>query len=378
MASEADFSDLAVMERAVEITFQPTGDRLSFARFGALLSPARPIGPANFGPHPTWEIEWLARNLAQQALLRFGKSAALATQRSDARGSADLVPPVLAPGTLVPSGAANEPTHIHLQHDLALAIERGELSLHYQPICAAQTRAIAGQEALLRWTHPVRGAIPPTEFIPLAEGSGEIAAIGRWVLEHALAEAATWDEPWRVSVNLSPVQFRQADLVDMVRASLARHRLPGARLELEITEGVLIDDTSRALTVLRALKRLGVSIALDDFGTGYSNLTYLRVLPLDRIKIDKSFIQDVGTSPQVDAIVCAIIGMGQALGLEVTAEGVETEEQLAFLRAHGCSLVQGYLLGRAIPGPLRLRPPLSGSGGAAGGPRPDRAAAAHS
>ena len=132
----------------------------------------------------------------------------------------------------------------------------------------------------------------------------------------------------------------------MVRANLVRHRLPGHRLELELTEGVLIDDTSRALSVLRALKQLGVTIALDDFGTGYSNLTYLRVLPIDRIKIDQSFVQDLGTSPQVDAIVRAIIGIGQALELEVTAEGVETEAQLAFLRAHGCAQVQGYLLGQ--------------------------------
>jgi len=162
------------------------------------------------------------------------------------------------------------------------------------------------------------------------------------------------------------VQFRQADLVEMVRANLVRHQLPGHRLELELTEGVLIDDTSRALTVLRALKQLGVTIALDDFGTGYSNLTYLRVLPLDRIKIDKSFVQDLGTASQVDAIVRAIIGMGQALGLEVTAEGVETEVQLDFLRAHGCAQVQGFLLGQPSPGPLRWRPPPSGSGGATG------------
>ena len=350
MASEADFSDPVVLERAVEIIFRPTGDCLSFARFGALLSPGRPISPSSFGPHPSWEVEWLARNLAQQALLRRAGAApaerrpAEERRRREERRRSDAPPPVAPP---------DEPAHARLLHDLALAIAHDELSLEYQPICEVRTRAAVAQEALLRWTHPVRGAIAPGEFIPLAEGSGEIATIGRWALDHALAEAATWDQPWRVAVNLSPVQFRQADLVEMVRASLVRHRLPGHRLELELTEGVLIDDTSRALGVLRALKQLGVAIALDDFGTGYSNLTYLHMLPLDRIKIDKSFVHDLGTSPQVDAIVRAIIGMGQALELEVTAEGVETEAQLAFLRLHGCAHVQGYLLGQPSPGPLR-------------------------
>jgi EAL domain-containing protein (putative c-di-GMP-specific phosphodiesterase class I) len=344
MASEADFSDLAVMETAVEITFRPTGGRLSFARFGTLLSPGHPISPPNFGPHPRWEVEWLARNLAQQALLRHGESAAGERRRADERRRTDAPPP---------AAPADEPVHVRLLHDLALAIAHNEFSLYYQPFCEVQTRAVVGQEALIRWNHPVRGAIEPTEFIPLAEGSGEIATIGRWVLDRALAEAATWNQPWRVAVNLSPIQFRQADLVEMVRATLDRHQLPGHRLELELTEGVLIDDTSRALNVLRALKQLGVAIALDDFGTGYSNLTYLRVLPIDRIKIDKSFVQDLGTSSQVDAIVRVIIGIGQALGLEVTAEGVETETQLEFLHAHGCAQVQGFLLGQPRPGPLR-------------------------
>ena len=356
MASEADFSDPVVMERAVEVTFRPTGDRLSFARFGTLLSPARPICPSHFGPHKSWEVEWLARNLAQQALLREGGLTADDRRRAaewrrvddrrhiDDRRAADAQPSAVA---------ADAPTHVRLLRDLAQAIKRNELSLDYQPVLDVQTREIVGQEALLRWNHPVRGAITPAEFIPLAEGSGEITAIGRWALNHALAEAATWEQPWRVAVNLSPAQFRQADLVEMVQADLVRHQLPGHRLELELTEGVLIDDTSRVLSVLRSLKELGVTIALDDFGTGYSNLTYLRVLPIDRIKIDQCFVRDLGTSPQVDAIVRAIIGMGQALGLEVTAEGVETEAQLEFLRVNGCAQVQGFLLGQPSPGPLR-------------------------
>jgi EAL domain-containing protein (putative c-di-GMP-specific phosphodiesterase class I) len=367
MASEADFSGLEVTDRAVELVFRPTGDRLSFARFGTLLSPARPISAANFGNYPAWEVEWLARKLAQDALLRLGSSTP--RRRPTARGAA-------------------EPPHLKLQGELGQAIERNELSLCYQGTFNVETRAIVGQETLLRWNHPQRGEVPPSEFIPLAEGSGDIDAIGRWVLDHAVAEAVTWEQPWRLAVNLSPVQFRQADLVDTVRAVLARHGLPANRLMLEITEGVLIDDTSRALTMLRALKHLGVGLALDDFGTGYSNLTYLRVLPLDRLKIDKSFIQDLGTSPQAGAITLAIIAMGKALGLGVTAEGVETEEQLAFLRVHGCDEAQGFLLGRPQPGPVGRRlsagtAPGGVPGGAApggrdtpGGPMPDQAAAA--
>lgn len=338
MASEADFSDLVVTDRAVELVFQPTGDRLSFARFGTLLSPARPISAANFGNHPAWEVEWLARKLAQAALLSLGPD--IATQRKTAPG---------APKT------QTQPPHRKLQSDLAQAIRRNQLSLAYQATFSVETRAIVGQETLLRWNHPRRGEVSPSEFIPLAEASGDIVAIGRWVLDQAVAEAATWDQTWRLAVNLSPVQFRQADLVDTVRAALVRHGLPANQLMLEITEGVLIDDTSRALTILRALKHLGVGLALDDFGTGYSNLSYLRVLPIDRIKIDKSFVQDLGTSPQVDAIAHAIIAMGSALGLGITAEGVETEAQLAFLRAHGCDEAQGFLLGRPRPGPLDRR-----------------------
>jgi EAL domain-containing protein (putative c-di-GMP-specific phosphodiesterase class I) len=363
MASEADFSDPVVTERAVEVTFRLTGDRLSFARFGTLLSPARPICPPHFGPHKSWEVEWLARNLAQQALLRDGGLAGDARRLTEERRRIEdrrRIEAMRGGEAQSPAMAADAPMHLRLLQDLGLAVTRGELSLYYQPICDVRTRGIVGQEALLRWAHPLRGAIAPAEFIPMAEGSGEIAAIGRWVLDHALAEAATWDQPWRVAVNLSPAQFRQADLVEMIHADLVRHQLPGDRLELELTEGVLINDTGRALSVLRSLKQLGVTIALDDFGTGYSNLTYLRVLPIDRIKIDRSFVRDLGTSPQVDAIVRAIIGIAQALGLEVTAEGVETEAQLEFLRAHGCAEVQGFLFGQPGPGPLDGPAPATG------------------
>jgi EAL domain-containing protein (putative c-di-GMP-specific phosphodiesterase class I) len=359
MASEADFSDLEVTDRAVELVFRPTGDRLSFARFGTLLSPARPISAANFGNHPAWEIEWLARKLAQAALLRLGSGA-----------------PVQRRAGIRATSANTQPPHLKLQADLSKAIQRNQLSLAYQATFSVNTRAVVGQETLLRWKHPQRGEVSPSEFIPLAEASGDIDKIGRWVLDQAVAEAATWNQPWRIAVNLSPIQFRQTDLVDTVEAVLARHGLPPNRLMLEITEGVLIDDTSRALAVLRALKQLDIGLALDDFGTGYSNLSYLRVLPIDRIKIDKSFVQDIGTSPQVDAITRAIIAMGRALGLGITAEGVETEAQLAFLRIQGCDEAQGFLLGRPRPGPLGRQSPTTPPGqGSHGGPMPDQIAA---
>jgi EAL domain-containing protein (putative c-di-GMP-specific phosphodiesterase class I) len=341
MASEKDFAELEVTDRAVELTFLPTGGRLSFARFGTLLSPGRPIGPTDFASHPVWEVEWLARKIAQEALLHLVGAASG------------------APSGIVSTASIDLP-YLILRRDLSLAVRRNELTLHYQPLVDATTQAVVAQEALLRWLHPTRGLVMPNDFIAISEDSGAILEIGQWVLDHAIAEAATWTKPWRVSVNLSPAQFRQADPVDTVQRALARHGLPGTRLELEITEGVLIDDTSRALAVLRALKQLGCCLALDDFGTGYSNLTYLRLLPLDRIKIDKSFVHDLGTSPQVDAIVRTIISMGHALGLSVTAEGVETAAQFEFLRTHGCSEVQGYLLGKPRPAPLRrhARAPL--------------------
>ena len=233
-----------------------------------------------------------------------------------------------------------------LELDLRDAVARDEMALHYQPLLDAETMEIVGYEALLRWTHPARGAVSPTEFIPVAEECGLIGAIGRWVLDHACAEAASWPAALRIAVNLSPVQFRQADLAGMVAAILHRHGLDPSRLELEITEGVLIDDGDRALAILRRLKTLGVRIALDDFGTGYSSLSYLRRFPFDKIKIDKSFVQGLGEDEDAEAIVRSIIAMGRSLRLEVTAEGVETEDQLSRLQAERCSQVQGFLLGR--------------------------------
>jgi len=236
-----------------------------------------------------------------------------------------------------------------LWRDLREALPRGELRLHYQPLRNGTSLQVEGFEALLRWQHPDRGLVPPGVFVPIAEECGLINAFGAWVLETACAEAARWPEPWRIAVNLSPMQFRQHDLAATVREVLAASGLAPSRLELEITENILIDDADRALATLRALKALGVRIALDDFGTGYSSLSYLRRFPFDTLKIDASFVQALGDCGEADAIVRAIVALGRSLSLRVTAEGVETDEQLRLLRAQSCDEVQGFLVGRPLP-----------------------------
>jgi len=233
-----------------------------------------------------------------------------------------------------------------MEEDLREAIPRGELRLDYQPLVESRTLEVTGFEALLRWTHPVRGKIPPAEFIPLAEETGLIVTIGHWVLETACKEAASWAKPYRIAVNVSPAQFKEAGLTRTICETLARHGLDPGRLELEITEGILIEDAERALAVLQELKRSGVRIALDDFGTGYSSLSYLRRFPFDAIKIDRSFVQGIGKDSESEAIVSSVIAMGRNLGLEVTAEGVETQTQLDILRSERCTQLQGFLLGR--------------------------------
>jgi diguanylate cyclase (GGDEF)-like protein/PAS domain S-box-containing protein len=235
-----------------------------------------------------------------------------------------------------------------LRHDLSLAIERGELTMFYQPQ-ARVTGEIVGFEALLRWRHPLRGSVPPGEFIPIAEESRLIVSIGEWVLRDACREAASWPTPLGVAINLSPVQFQHGDLPYLVHSVLLETGLAANRLELEITEGVLLDDSARGLSVLRRLKALGVRIAMDDFGKGYSSLSYLQSFPFDKIKIDRAFVSNVTRNPQSAAIVRAVLGLARGLGLPVLAEGVETEEELAFLAAEACDQVQGYLIGRPCP-----------------------------
>ncbi|MCK1288962.1 EAL domain-containing protein [Bradyrhizobium sp. 44] len=238
-----------------------------------------------------------------------------------------------------------------VEHDLRSAVEQGELFLHYQPQ-VDRLRGIVGHEALVRWQHPTRGVIAPGEFIPIAEESGLIAKIDEWVLREACRTAASWSSPLRIAVNISAAQFRRENLERQVKAALRESGLAPARLELEITEGVLIEDVGRARDTLNRLKLLGVMIALDDFGTGYSSLSYLDAFPLDRIKIDRSFVATLGTSEKSIGIVRAVIGLTHSFGIPVLAEGVETEEQFAMLASMKCDEMQGYLIGRPKRLPL--------------------------
>jgi diguanylate cyclase (GGDEF)-like protein/PAS domain S-box-containing protein len=233
-----------------------------------------------------------------------------------------------------------------LEHDLRNAIARGELSLVYQPQKNIATETVIGFEALLRWKHPTRGMVSPAEFIPVAEETGAILAIGEWTLRTACREAATWHKPLTVAVNVSATQIHNANFAHVVHEILFETGLAPARLELEITETALIHDLNRALATLRRIKMLGVRIAMDDFGTGYSSLSNLRAFPFDKIKIDGSFIKSVNINDQAAAIVRSVLGLGRALSLPVLAEGVETRAEFKFLAAEQCDAVQGYLLGK--------------------------------
>jgi diguanylate cyclase (GGDEF)-like protein/PAS domain S-box-containing protein len=240
-----------------------------------------------------------------------------------------------------------------LHQDLSMAIKNGEMSLHYQPQAAAGATVagseVIGFEALARWLHPVRGFVSPGDFIPIAEESGLIVEMGEWLLREACREAASWAAPLQIAVNLSPAQFTHGDLVSLVHSILLETGLAPGRLELEITEGVLIEDFDRGLALLRRLKALGVRISMDDFGSGYSSLSYLQAFPFDKIKIDRAFVMNLGRNPQSAAIVRAVIDLGHGLEMSIVAEGVETQQQLGFLSEEGCDAVQGYLIGRPAP-----------------------------
>ena len=233
-----------------------------------------------------------------------------------------------------------------LANDLREALERDELTIHYQVQTVISSGEIIGYEALLRWEHPVRGFIPPTEFIGIAEENGLILQLGEWVLRTACMKAATWEPPYKISVNISAVQFAYTNLPDVIAAILKESGLVPERLELELTETTIFADKDRALRILRQIKDLGVNVALDDFGTGYSSLDTLRSFPFDKIKLDRSFIIELESSPQAKAIIRAVLALGRSLSIPVLAEGIETEGQLALLKKEGCDEAQGYLLGR--------------------------------
>jgi diguanylate cyclase (GGDEF)-like protein/PAS domain S-box-containing protein len=236
-----------------------------------------------------------------------------------------------------------------LEIELRDALQRDELTVHFQPLVDIETSIVVGCEALARWTHPTRGPISPVDFIPVAEDTGLIIPLGEYVLRAACREAASWPHERLIAVNLSVVQFRFAGLVEQVRRVLRETGLPAHRLELEITESILIEDKEATMAILTELRALGVRIALDDFGTGYSSLAYLSSFPFDKIKIDRSFVRDVESRPDAAAIIRAIVSIASTLGMGATAEGVETECELEWLRRHGCDEAQGFLFGRPVP-----------------------------
>jgi diguanylate cyclase (GGDEF)-like protein/PAS domain S-box-containing protein len=236
-----------------------------------------------------------------------------------------------------------------LEIDLRAAVTRDEFEVHYQPIHDLNTDRITAFEALIRWKHPLRGMISPMDFIPLAEETGLITQLGDWILRKACMDAAAWSREVRVAVNLSPVQFKNSNLVQSVISALVASGLAPERLELEITESVLLQDSEATLAALHKLRSFGVKISMDDFGTGYSSLSYLRSFPFDKIKIDRSFVHELATREDSMAIVRAVTGIGKSLGISIVAEGVETNEQLGLLRTEGCTEVQGFLFSRPRP-----------------------------
>jgi diguanylate cyclase (GGDEF)-like protein len=292
----------------------------------------------------TTGISVFPHNGADAASLLANSGAALFRAKAKSRGSIGLFEPEM-------DQQIRDRRVLH--QDLSMAIRNGELSLYYQPQATSgptvATSEVIGFEALARWQHPLRGFVSPGDFIPLAEESGLIVEMGQWILREACREAASWPVPLQIAVNLSPAQFMHGDVVSLVHSILLETGLAPDRLELEITEGVLIEDFDRGLALLRRLKALGVRISMDDFGSGYSSLSYLQAFPFDKIKIDRTFVMNLGRNPQSAAIVRAVIDLGHGLEMSIVAEGVETQEQLGFLADQGCDAVQGYFIGKPAP-----------------------------
>jgi EAL domain-containing protein (putative c-di-GMP-specific phosphodiesterase class I) len=249
--------------------------------------------------------------------------------------------------------------HAHVRHlvevDLRGALEAGEFHLAYQPQLRVETGELTGFEALLRWTSAKRGPISPAEFIPIAEETGLIVPLGEWVLRTACATAAKWPDHIKIAVNLSPIQFRARGLAAMVTSALATTALAPHRLELEVTESALLEDDAATIAILHQLRALGIRVSMDDFGVGYSSLSYLRKFPFDKIKIDRSFVGTLGESSESKAIVRTIASLGENLGMETTAEGIETAEQLDLVRQAGCTEAQGYYFSRPCAAEDALR-----------------------
>lgn len=236
-----------------------------------------------------------------------------------------------------------------LEQDLRNGLAAGEFELHYQPIVKADVPEISGFEALIRWRHPQRGLVAPNDFIPLAEEIGLIVPVGEWVIRQACATASRWPNHLHVAVNISAAQFRHPGLTEVIVGALAASRLDPRRLEIEITESVLLQDRDATLATLHQLRALGIRIAMDDFGTGYSSLTYLQCFPFDKIKIDRSFVSGVASDAGSLSIVRAVVALARGMGMTTTAEGVETDEQRERIAAEGCTEMQGYLFSRPVP-----------------------------
>src|SRR5713226_5957389 len=323
---------------------QPAAGRALAEQLAEALAKEFPIDDKSVRIGVTTGISIFPHNGRDAASLLANAGAALFRAKAKSRGSISVYEPEM-------DQQIRDRRVLH--QDLSLAIKNGELSLHYQPQAASgQTVAsseVIGFEALARWLHPVRGFVPPGDFIPLAEESGLIVEMGEWILREACREAASWSKPLQIAVNLSPAQFMHGDLVSLVHSILLETGLTPGRLELEITEGVLIEDFDRGLALLRRLKALGVRVSVDDFGSGYSSLSYLQAFPFDKIKVDRTFVMNLGRNPQSAAIVRAVIDLGHGLDMSIVAEGVETLDQLSFLANEGCDAVQGYLLGKPFP-----------------------------
>jgi EAL domain-containing protein (putative c-di-GMP-specific phosphodiesterase class I) len=236
-----------------------------------------------------------------------------------------------------------------MERDLRRALPAGEFELHYQPVVNLARNEISGFEALIRWNHPEKGMVAPAAFIPLAEEIGFIVPLGEWVIRQACATAAQWPGELHVAVNISAVQFRSPGLLQVIVGALAASGLQPTRLEIEITETVLLQNKEATLAVLHQLRALGVRIAMDDFGTGYSSLTYLQSFPFDKIKIDRSFVKDITENTGSLNIVRAVAGLANGMGMTTIAEGVETREQLDKIRSEGCTEMQGFLFSRPLP-----------------------------
>jgi len=323
MSSAQPASSTSIAERIIHIVAQPHNIDSHDVTVGASIG----IAIARPG------------EMSTETLL---KSADLAmySAKSDGRGTYRIFDPQMD---------AVVQTRRSLERDMRTSLAQGGFELYYQPLVNLQTKRVTAFEALMRWNHRDRGAVPPSEFIPVAEDMGLIVQLGEWALRCACAEAAGWPDDIRVSVNLSPLQFSKGNLVSTVVSALASSGLAASRLDLEITESVLLEKSERNIAILNQLRELGVRISMDDFGTGYSSIGYLRSFPFDKIKIDRSFVRDLLVDEGCLAIVRAIASLGVSFGMTTTAEGVETEEQMHCLNLEGCVEVQGYLYSKPVP-----------------------------